>query len=132
MDFDDFLRAVCPSLDLQWRKYRRRAARYRVLGRIRELGLEDFPSYLKYLENHPEESDTLADRMLVTVSRFFRDRACWLRLADEVLRPGLAAGGGPYRAWSTGCCGGEEPYTLGMLWRSIMDSCPGAVQGTAT
>jgi chemotaxis methyl-accepting protein methylase len=123
MDFDGFLRQACPPLDLQWRKYRRRAARRRVLARMRELGLEDFPPYLKHLENHPEESAALADRMPVTVSRFFRDRACWKELAATVLRPAVEArsDGEPFRAWSAGCCGGEEPYTLVMLWRYLAE-----------
>jgi chemotaxis methyl-accepting protein methylase len=134
MGFDGFLREACPPLDLQWRKYRRRSVRHRVAARMRELGLEDFPSYLSFLEAHPEESAALADRMLVTVSRFFRDRQCWQRLADDVLRQEIAAEGGPYRVWSAGCCGGEEPYTLVMLWRSLIDSSPGgrALELTAT
>ncbi len=134
MDFDGFLREACPPLDLQWRKYRRRSARHRVAARMRELGLEGFPSYLAFLRNHPEESAALADRMLVTVSRFFRERQCWQRLADDVLRQEITAGGGPYRVWSAGCCGGEEPYTLAMLWRSLMESSPGgrALEITAT
>jgi chemotaxis methyl-accepting protein methylase len=126
MDFDSFLRAACPPLDLQWRKYRRRAARHRVTARMNELGLKDFASYLSYLQDHPEESTSLADRMLVTVTRFFRDRACWERLAKEVLEPAVAAGGKPFRAWSAGCCGGEEPYTLVLLWRSLVGSRPGS------
>ena len=120
MDFDSFLRAACPSLDLQWRKYRRRAARHRVRARMEELGLQDFGSYLAFLEAHPEESTALADRMRVTVTRFFRDRACWGRLKEEVLEPAFAAGGAPYRAWSVGCCGGEEPFTLVMLWKELL------------
>jgi chemotaxis methyl-accepting protein methylase len=124
MDFDGFLRQACPPLDLQWRKYRRRAARHRVLARMRELGLEDFSAYLEHLENHPEESAGLADRMLVTVSRFFRDRSCWKELAATVLRPALEARneGKPFRAWSAGCCGGEEPYTLALLWGDLAES----------
>jgi chemotaxis methyl-accepting protein methylase len=84
-----------------------------------ELGIRGFESYLSYLEAHPKESQALADRMLVTVTRFYRDRVCWERLAEKVLRPAVASGGPPFRAWCAGCCGGEEPYSLVLLWRSL-------------
>ena len=61
MNFDTFLRQACPTLDLQWRKYRRGAARHRVLARMKELGLKDLPSYLAYLASHQEEASGLAD-----------------------------------------------------------------------
>jgi chemotaxis methyl-accepting protein methylase len=59
--------------------------------------------------------------MRVTVSRFFRDPEVWRGLTSEVL-PGLLESVPPgqrLRAWSAGCCGGEEPYTLAVLWDSL-------------
>ena len=44
----------------------------------------------------------------------------WERLADTIL-PQLAARCAarkfPLRCWSAGCASGEEPYSLGVLWR---------------
>ena len=118
MTFDRFLQEVAPLQGLEWRKYRRRSARHRVEARIRELGLHGFEPYYDYLRYHPEELAGLADLMLVTVSRFFRERELWRTLAQTVLPELLAgnAGGEPLRVWSVGCCGGEEPYTLAMVW----------------
>lgn len=118
VSFDQFLQEVCPPLDLEWRRYRRRSARHRVEARMRELGLADYASYLELAHANPAEAEGLSDLMRVTVSRFFRERGCWSDLAGKVL-PALLSAKAPdlaLRAWSAGCCGGEEPYTLALLW----------------
>ncbi len=118
MDFDGFLQHACPPLGLNWRKYRRRAARHRVNRRMNELRIRDYPSYLDFIRSDPLESENLADLMRVTVSRFFRDRPCWADLSQKAL-PELIAGKTAhriFRAWSAGCCGGEEPYTMALIW----------------
>lgn len=122
MGFDEFLREACRPLDLQWRKYRRRGARHRILSRMSRLGIDEYAAYLSYLRAHPEESSAFADLMAVTVSRFFRERACWQRLAGETLPAYLDArpSAGTLRAWSAGCCGGEEPFTLVILWKDLL------------
>jgi chemotaxis methyl-accepting protein methylase len=114
MEFEHFLREVCPPLDLDWRKYRRRAARRRVDRRLLELGLGDYAAYLEVIRGETGEARELADRMRITVSRFFREGQCWEEFASTVL-PGLPEGknrGEVLNIWSAGCCGGEEPYTL--------------------
>jgi chemotaxis methyl-accepting protein methylase len=116
--FDAFLQQACPPLDLAWRKYRRRSARRQVDERMRSLGLHSYAAYLERLRADPAEAAGLADLMHVTVSRFLRDRQRWLPLAREVI-PELIREhppGAPVRAWSVGCCNGEEPYSLAMVW----------------
>ncbi|OGU05064.1 MAG: hypothetical protein A2075_17690 [Geobacteraceae bacterium GWC2_58_44] len=128
MTFDRFLQQIAPLQGLAWRKYRRRSARHRVEARIRELGLHGFEAYFDHLRYHPEERPGLADLMRVTVTRFFREREQWRTLAETVL-PAVIAGkpeAEAFRAWSAGCCGGEEPYTLAMVWlESIAPLHPG-------
>lgn len=116
MHFDHFIRAACAGRDLEWRKYRR-ASRKRVLERITSLGLTGYADYLHYLKSHPEEADNLPNLLRVTVSRFFRDRECWQELAEKVI-PGLISQsrGTTLQALSIGACGGEEPYSLALIW----------------
>jgi len=116
LDFDRFLQSVCPDLDLEWRKFRRRAARHRVERRMKELRLHDYASFLERVKTDPREAEGLADLMRVTVSRFFRDITCWTELAMDVL-PVMNAEkttDRAFRVWSAGCCGGEAPYTLAL------------------
>jgi len=118
LTFDRFLQEACPGLDLRWRKYRRRSARHRVDRRIAELGVDGYGDYLHLIRNNAEEAALLPDLMLVTVTRFFREAKAWQQLKDRVL-PGLMADRGAERrllAWSAGCCGGEEPLSLALLW----------------
>lgn len=119
--FDEFLKGACGTLDLDWRKYRRRASRRNLHARMAELGIEDYDEYARLLQTSAGESGRFPDLIRVTVSRFFRERSCWLELADLVLPEllGDAEARGPLTAWSCGCCNGEEPYSLVMLalWR---------------
>lgn len=118
MTFDRFLQEACPGLDLVWRKYRRRSARHRVDARLGELGLDSYDDYLERIRCDSQEAALLADLMRVTVSRFFREQNQWLYLKDHVL-PCLIAtisATATLRAWSAGCCGGEEPFSLALIW----------------
>jgi chemotaxis protein methyltransferase CheR len=118
VQFDAFLKRACPPRDLDWRKYRRRSARHRVLARMAELGLTRFEDYLDRLDRDAGEAAGLAELMAVTVSRFFREAPVWKALEERVLPRLLAASAGRrlLRAWSVGCAGGEEPYSLALLW----------------
>ncbi len=122
MTYDQFLRCVCPPLDLEWRKYRRRTARRRVEARMEELGIGEFPEYARLLQHDPGEARGFADRSRVTLSRFFRERQRWEALGSRVLPELLRHGGegSSLRAWSAGCCNGEEPYTLAVLWLEVL------------
>ncbi len=118
MTFDRFLREACPPLDLEWRKYRRRSARHRVDERVREVGVDGYGAYLELLRSDARESALFPDLMRVTVSRFFREEREWQVLRDRIL-PGIMAetsGAGSLHAWCAGCCGGEEPYSLALVW----------------
>jgi len=124
MNFDDFLKKACPPLNLDWRKYRRRSARHRVNDRIKKLGLQGYASYLERLRTDPAEAEMLPDLMPVTVSRFFREEDRWVKLKEEILPQLLknCPGNRSVRAWSVGCCGGEEPFTLALLWLHYLKS----------
>lgn len=67
---------------------------------------------------------------------FFRDRACFDRLEQELLPALIAArrsGTRSIRIWSAGCSTGEEPYSIAMLVdRLIPGGAPGRVTILAT
>jgi chemotaxis protein methyltransferase CheR len=106
----DFLHGVLPRLRLRWEGFRRvrRQVCRRVSRRVAELGLGDVAAYRAYLEANEEEWNVLAGLCRVTISRFWRDRAVFETLRDQVL-PQL---GSTVSAWSVACASGEEPYSL--------------------
>ena len=122
--FDEFLKHVCPSRGLDWRKYRR-ASRRKVMDRIRELGLSGLGEYARYLDAAPSESRALPNLLRVTLSRFFREKEVWQGLATDIV-PGLVGRVGssrPLQVLSIGCCNGEEPYTMALMWKSEVEPC---------
>jgi two-component system CheB/CheR fusion protein len=87
----------------------RRLERRMLLCRVERL--ED---YLQYLQEHPEEVETLHQDLLIHVTSFFRDTAAFEVLKQQVFpelfqnRPAKA----PFRLWVPGCSTGEEAYSL--------------------
>ncbi|MBD3335100.1 MAG: hypothetical protein GF355_06255 [Candidatus Eisenbacteria bacterium] len=121
--FDAFLRDLFGAHHFSWRGFRRkrRSLRSRIMKRMSELGLATLDAYRERIETDPRERARLHEILAVTVTRFFRDREEWLRLEgrfDEL------AGGSQPVAWSVGCAGGEEPYTLSILWRRNRPDAP--------
>ncbi len=117
-----FLKKALPRLGLSWRGFRGVDAQVckRIRRRFLALGLADPAAYRSYCESHPAEWDVLRGLCHITISRFWRDRAVFDRLADDIV-PQLAdaaasRGDMMLRAWSAGCASGEEPYSLMLLW----------------
>ena len=118
-----FLQLCLPRLGYRWkgfRKVRKRVCK-RISHRIRELELADLPSYEQYLENNKDEWEVLDFLCNITISRFYRDRGIFETLQSVIL-PLLAETAvrnnqKQVRCWSAGCCSGEEPYTLRILWK---------------
>ncbi len=122
-DCVSFLQWCLPRLDYRWpgfRKVRGQVCK-RVARRIKELGLEDIRKYRLFLEHNDEEWDRLDEFCRITISRFYRDRATFDALRDrllpEVARRCVNKGRTHVDCWSAGCCSGEEPHTLKIIWR---------------
>jgi chemotaxis methyl-accepting protein methylase len=118
MDFAEFLRRVLPSLGLAPRPHLRRGLRRKLARRLEGLRLRGWEEYAALVEADPAVRAELAGLLGVTISRFWRNYSLWEYLAAHVL-PGLCEAGA--RVWSCGCAGGEEPYSLALLWR---ERCP--------
>lgn len=121
-----FLQWALPRLHLRWpgfRKVRGQVCK-RVDRRVRELGLADVGAYRAWLAEHPDEWARLEALCRITISRFYRDRAVFDALAEQVLPTLLDAvrlrGEEVLRIWSAGCGSGEEPYTLALIWHCAL------------
>jgi chemotaxis protein methyltransferase CheR len=129
-EFVAFLQWSTPRLGLRWRGFRnvRGTVRKRLRKRMAELGIQDLNAYRVRLESHPEEWSVLNAMCRIPISRFYRDRAVFDMLRDEIVPERARAAretGQRVRIWSAGCASGEEPYTVAILWHlHIASSCP--------
>ncbi|MGE5195311.1 MAG: CheR family methyltransferase [Deltaproteobacteria bacterium] len=122
----DFLQWALPRLRMRWpgfRKVRRQVCK-RVDRRLHDLGLPDVAAYRVRLDQHPEEWPILDSFCRISISRFYRDRGVFDALRETVLpeiaRRATARGQREVHVWSAGCASGEEPYTLSIVWRLIV------------
>jgi len=120
-DCVDFLRWALPRLGLRWTGFRkvRGTVCKRLKRRLAELNLDDLVAYRRLIDADAGERDRLDAMCRIPISRFWRDRAVFDGLGDEVL-PALAAAAvdrrQPLRVSSLGCASGEEPYSMTLLW----------------
>lgn len=118
-----FLQQCLPRLHLHWPGFRkvRRQVYKRVNRRLQELRLPNISVYSDYLEGHPDEWARLDTLCWISISRFYRDQAVFQHLERKIMPElaglVLARGETELRCWSAGCGGGEEPYTLALIWR---------------
>lgn len=121
-DCVQFLQETLPRLRMRWPGFRRVRTQVckRLQRRIDELGLADVGAYQAYLGGHDDEWERLDGLCQVTVSRFWRDKAVFVFLQEQVF-PGLVTRleqerQSTLRIWCAGCGAGEEPYSLALLW----------------
>lgn len=114
---DDEFRRLLAVLELSWEGFRRvrRGVKKRLRRRMVELGCTSAPAYQALVEGSAAERRVCYRLLAVTVTRFLRDAPLWQALTQRLL-PDLQARFGPLTAWSAGCAGGEEVYSLRMAW----------------
>lgn len=125
-DCVEFLQWALPRLRRRWRGYRRVRNQVckRIGRRIESLGLNGVEAYRERLEADPNEWRHLDALMHITISRFYRNQAVWDAIGANVLsylaEAAKDAGDETLFCWSVGCASGEEPYTLSIIWKLVL------------
>jgi len=96
--------------------------RSRLSHRLRALGLAGFDEYLAYLERDTSGAELvqMVDAICTNKTSFFRENAHF-ELLQRTILPRLAARDGAIRIWSAGCSSGQEPYTIAIVVREVLD-----------
>lgn len=102
--------------------YKKNTVYRRIERRMGIHQIDRLGSYVRYLQENPQELDLLFNELLIGVTNFFRDGTAWEFLRDEVL-PALLAErqGGVLRVCSAGCSTGEEAYSLAIVFREALE-----------
>jgi chemotaxis protein methyltransferase CheR len=118
--------------------YKDKCMKRRVAIRMRSTRSRDAAEYCNLLRQSPLELDLLQKALTIHVSHFFRNPSMFEKLRTEVL-PGLFSdctinSTGTLRVWCLGCAGGEEPFSLAILFREHFSkeirTVPVVIQGT--
>lgn len=116
----DLLRAAS---GIDFSVYRQTTVRRRVLRRITLLKLVNPGDYLQYVRENPDELHTLAQDILIRVTRFFRDPEAFEVLSQRVFS-GLIRKtplDSAVRIWAAGCSTGEEAYSLAICFLEVAE-----------
>ncbi len=100
-----------------WKGYRkvRKGVKKRLRRHMLRLGATSLEEYLYILEKEKVEKQLFENCLCVTISRFFRDRALWKYLQENILPQLFIASPGGLQVWSVGCAGGEEVFSLAII-----------------
>jgi chemotaxis protein methyltransferase CheR len=96
----------------------------RVTKRVHATKTSSFEDYYLYLQENQQELDELLHVLTINVSMFFRDPLAFeylQSLISNTLQMKLRRGEHNLRIWSAGCSTGEEPYSLAIMIREILD-----------
>ena len=94
----------------------------RIQRRMHVLQTDEVAEYIEQLRSLPHEAEQLFRELLISVTRFFRDREAFEELEAKVI-PGLVTNrdsADPVRVWVAGCATGEEAYSIAILLKEAL------------
>ncbi len=109
-------RLVGKATGLDLRQYRPDSLQRRVKAICRSKGFVRTSDLLAWLDQDKANAAWMVDRLAINVSEVFRDPERWDDLRRRVL-PHLMQESPALKAWSAGCSGGAEAFSLGMILR---------------
>ena len=103
--------------------YKNIAVYRRIERRMSIHQIDKIATYIRFLQENPQEVGLLFKELLIGVTGFFRDPGAWEKLKSEVIPLLLAdrAQSQVLRAWVIGCATGEEAYSLAIVFREAVE-----------
>lgn len=86
---------------------------------MQRLACRNVQEYVALLDNDTAAAVECRSLTGVSISRFFRDARLWETLENRILPDLVERFPSEIRVWSAGCAGGEEVYSLKILWNRI-------------
>ena len=125
-DLPNQLAAICAVLHSRlgrdFSSYKAGTLMRRIQRRMHVLQTDEVSGYVEQLRKLPHEAELLFRELLISVTRFFRDREAFEALETQVI-PGLLADPGStetIRVWVVGCATGEEAYSVAILLKEAL------------
>jgi len=85
--------------------------------------IDDIATYVRFLQENPQELELLYKELLIGVTSFFRDPKAWEQLKEDAIPELLTERQNQQtlRAWVPGCATGEEAYTLAIVFKEMVE-----------
>ncbi|WP_299498874.1 chemotaxis protein CheB [uncultured Roseobacter sp.] len=111
----DLLQILLARTRVDFREYKQTTINRRIERRMIALGIDSHEEYTQFCRVNPNAVDALFKDLLISVTRFFRDKSEFEAL-KELLPPLLQKKSNtPFRVWIAGCATGEEAYSIAIL-----------------
>lgn len=113
----EVLKLIEKSCQYDFTNYKTPTILRRIGRRMTQLGYRKFTDYLEYLRSSSEECKLLGKEFLIGVTKFFRDKAAFEILRNEVLMDIIHTkkDGDIIKVWVAACSTGEEAYTIAII-----------------
>jgi two-component system CheB/CheR fusion protein len=112
---EQLLQILYARTRVDFSEYKQSTVSRRIERRMVALGLEDIEAYTQHCRETPQAVEELFKDLLISVTRFFRDRGEFEHLAKLLPELIEKCERKPMRVWVTGCATGEEAYSIAML-----------------
>lgn len=121
--FGLLLKKIYEERGIDFRNYHKDILKRRFALRIHANNLNSYSEYLHFLLRQPEEYDRLFETLCINVSEFFRDPEIWVTLKyllENLIRTKFQQNNKSIKIWSAGCANGEEPYSLAITLKELL------------
>ncbi|MFO7951449.1 MAG: chemotaxis protein CheB [Bacillota bacterium] len=83
--------------------------------------IDSIATYIRFLQENPQEVELLYKELLIGVTNFFRDPEVWEQLKKAIAEQLTGCVNQTLRAWVPGCATGEEAYTLAIVFKEMVE-----------
>lgn len=111
----DLLQILLARTRVDFREYKQATINRRIERRMVALGIGTQEEYTQFCRTNPHALDALFKDLLISVTRFFRDKDEFNQLGKLLPQLVEARSGAPMRIWIAGCATGEEAYSIAMM-----------------
>jgi two-component system CheB/CheR fusion protein len=111
----DLLQILLARTRVDFREYKQTTINRRIERRMMALGIESHEDYTQFCRVNPNAVDALFKDLLISVTRFFRDKAEFEQLKEMLPALLQKKENRPFRVWIAGCATGEEAYSIAIL-----------------
>ena len=122
--FELLLDNIYQTRGIDFRRYLARVLKRRISRRMTVNKVKSYSDYLRVLTSNPKEYDELFNVLTINVSEFFRDAKIFntiRKTLSEVIEDKIKRGKYSIKIWSAGCASGEEPYSIAIALREIIE-----------